>query len=166
MKEITEHLLNELEQLEWFHSVGVHAATKKKGDTSSPAIVSSWKEAMTSCSSVNYENVCYAAANNCRGQLLKRSEERYSEWNLIVDKVKPHIEDLVVRKTKKVIIEHQLPDIFINIVKWDILHFAMETEYSDILLPGFYTNQVGWYCKGHFPCGWRGKFPKGTLIIY
>jgi hypothetical protein len=32
--------------------------------------------------------------------------------------------------------------------------------------PGFFASNAYWYIKGHFPCGWEGEFPKGTLVIY
>ena len=42
----------------------------------------------------------------------------------------------------------------------------MEAEFADVYPPGFYASQAYWYVKGHFPCGWQGEFPNGTLIIY
>jgi hypothetical protein len=31
---------------------------------------------------------------------------------------------------------------------------------------GFFTGLMGWYRKGHWPCGWSGTYPAGTLIIF
>lgn len=37
---------------------------------------------------------------------------------------------------------------------------------SDLYPPGFFASNANWYVRGHFPCGWRGEFPKGQLVIY
>jgi hypothetical protein len=31
---------------------------------------------------------------------------------------------------------------------------------------GFYLELMRWYRRGHWPCGWRGRYPEGSLIIY
>jgi len=66
----------------------------------------------------------------------------------------------------KVAVANKLPKSFEDTVQWDILHLAIESEYSDIFPPGFYASQAYWYLKGHFPCGWEGNFPKGKLVVY
>jgi len=30
----------------------------------------------------------------------------------------------------------------------------------------FYLDLFEIYEKGYFPCGWRGKYPAGELIVY
>jgi hypothetical protein len=65
-----------------------------------------------------------------------------------------------------VIDANSLGQAFVNAVRWDILHLAMEAGFADVYPPGFFASQAYWYACGHFPCGWRGKFPQGKLIIY
>jgi hypothetical protein len=38
--------------------------------------------------------------------------------------------------------------------------------YVDLYPPSFFASNAYWYVMGHFPCGWRGEFPKGQLVIY
>ena len=80
--------------------------------------------------------------------------------------LKPVTQALVREKTKRVIEENDLPKVFLDTVDWDILHLCMEAEYADVYPPGFFASQAFWYVKGHFPCGWKGEFPKGKLVIY
>src|SRR5262249_31632568 len=61
---------------------------------------------------------------------------------------------------------HALPKVFGNTVRWDILHLCMEAEFADVYPPGYYASQAYWYAHGHFPCGWRGEFSSGTLIVF
>lgn len=149
----------QLEEVEWFKCVGAR-------DTEAAIILSSWREAIEHCSSLEWENLCLEAANQYCERLVERSRERFRMWNEIVDELKPLTMPFVQRKIETVVREHELPKVFEDTVQWDILHLCMEAEYGDVYPPGYYASQGYWYMKGHFPCGWEGEFPKGKLIIY
>ena len=53
----TEATLEKLRQAEWFRCVGVH-------DTDAAEILSSWYEAVESCGSPEWEDLCLEAANH------------------------------------------------------------------------------------------------------
>ncbi len=151
--------LDQLAKTEWFVCVGVK-------DTAVAIVLSSWHEAIAHCSSTEWENICLDASNQyCRG-ILERSVERFKRWNEIAIELKETTIPFVRRKIEAVVKEQRLPEIFENMVQWDILGVCMEAEYEDVYPPGFYASQAYWYVKGHFPCGWEGEFPKGKLIIY
>ena len=99
-------------------------------------------------------------------RLLKRSIERYREWNEIVIKLKQVVIPFVNNKIESVVRENNLPKAFENTVQWDILGVCIEAEYADVCPPGWSAGQAYWYTKGHFPCGWQGGFPNGMPIIY
>lgn len=156
----TKETLEMLRQGEWFRNVGVR-------DTQAAEVLSSWGEAIESCGSAEWEELCMEAAHQYRARLQERSPADFEEWNDIVNDMKPAVQDLVREKTKNVIEEHNLPKVFLDTVDWDILHLCMESEFADIYPPGFYASQAYWYTKGHFPCGWQGPFPQGgKLVIY
>jgi hypothetical protein len=155
----TQATLQSLANAEWFCCVGIRDATAAE-------TLSSWSQAVKHCSSTNWENLCLEAANQYRRRLSERSPELLLRWNSIVDEIKPTVLTLVEQKTKEVITENKLPKVFVDTVNWDILHLCMESEYADVYPPGFYASQAYWYLKGHFPCGWRGRFPEGRLVIY
>jgi hypothetical protein len=156
----TIETLEMLRREEWFRNIGVR-------DTEVAEVLSSWQEAIESCSSPEWEELCMEAADQYRARLQERSPEKLEKWNDIVDIVKPASQALVREKTQKVIQEYHLPKEFLDTVDWDILHLCMESEFADIYPPGFYASQAYWYTKGHFPCGWQGPFPQGgRLVIY
>ena len=159
MHQRTSATLEELKGLVWFRSVGVR-------DVETPEILSSWHEAIESCASIEWENLRLEAANQYCERLAERSPERFNQWNDIVLSLKPITRALVSEKTRQVIEENDLPKVFLDTVNWDILHLCMEAEYADVYPPGFFASQSFWYAKGHFPCGWKGEFPKGKLVIY
>jgi hypothetical protein len=155
----TEKLLCELERAVWFRNVGVNSVR----DISSP---NNWQEAIDSCESLQWENTQLHAANDIRDRMRSESIQRYDEWNDIVAYLKPRTEPLAIAKTMDVIRENNLPKVFLDSVRWDILHLCIESEYADCVEPGFYHNLGLWYVRGNFPCGWEGKFPEGSLIVY
>lgn len=159
MKPQTIATLDQLEKVEWFSAVGVV-------DSQAVLMVSSWSEAIKNCSSLEWENLCLEAVNKYRERISERAPQRLDEWNRIVDDIKKVSIPLVRRKISAVVMENMLPKSFEDTVQWDILHLAIESEYSDVFPPGFYASQAYWYLKGHFPCGWKGVFPEGRLVVY
>lgn len=47
---------------------------------------------------------------------------------------------------------------------WDAASAAYQIEVQDT--DGFFIKLLEWYSKGHFPCGWRGVYPSGKLLVY
>jgi hypothetical protein len=58
------------------------------------------------------------------------------------------------------------PREFLDSICYDIGHYLLEVEYSDVVEPGYYAEQMEWYRLGHFPCGWQGKWPEGRRVIF
>ncbi len=151
--------LANLERASWFSRVGVQDAT-------AAIVLGSWAEAIEQCTSKEWENLCLEAMNQYRERLVERSSERFEKWNVLVDELKKTTIPFVRRKIERVSRLHKLPRAFEAAVQWDILGVCMESEYADVYPPGFYGSNAYWYIKGHFPCGWRGEFPKGQLVVY
>jgi hypothetical protein len=151
--------LDELEKANWFSQVGVK-------DTTAVIVLGSWQEAIQHCGSIEWENLLLEASNQYCERLVERSKERFAKWNEIAVELKKTTVPFVHRKIETFVREYNLPRVFENTVKWDILGVCMEAEYADVYPPGFYGSHAYWYVKGHFPCGWQGEFPKGTLIVY
>jgi hypothetical protein len=59
------------------------------------------------------------------------------------------------------------PSPLIQGLRWDILGALMENSY---LRSGhaafFFLELLMVYEAGHFPCGWRGNWPQGELLVY
>src|SRR2546423_737472 len=105
----TQAILDELERAEWFRAVG-------QKDTDAEITLSSWEEAITSCSSVEWEDVLIEAANLIRDTIVRHSKERLNQWNTIAAEVKEVTIPLVARKTERLVREHGLPQAFVGTV--------------------------------------------------
>jgi len=152
--------LERLREKDWFRNAGVQ-------NTKAADVLTSWEEAIDSCSSPEWIGLCQDAVNEYCTRIRERSPLDYEKWNDTILSVRPSALALVREKTMTVVQENDLPKIFLNTVGWDILHVCMESEFADIFPPGFFASQAYWYTTGHFPCGWRGPFPKGgKLVVY
>ncbi|MNJ71550.1 hypothetical protein D3C77_681030 [compost metagenome] len=69
-------------------------------------------------------------------------------------------------KVKDYLIKHEVTLDILNTVKWDILIGIMEYTYRIEREPKFYMNLLQVYESGNFPCGWKGSWPNGKLIVY
>lgn len=121
----TQATLQELQQAEWFRNVGVR-------DSQGADVLSSWDEAVESCASPDWEDLCLEAANQYRERLAEESRAELARWNDVVALVKPDAVSLVREKISSVVAAHQLPKVFIDTVEWDILHLLMECEFADV----------------------------------
>jgi hypothetical protein len=151
--------LNQLENATWFSRVGAK-------DTAVAIVLPSWQEAVVYGSSIDWQNLCLEAANQYRERLVERSMDRFEKWNDIAQEMKKITIPFVAKKIEGVVRANGLPKSFENAVQWDVLFVCMEAEYADVYPPGFFASNGHWYIQGHFPCGWRGDFPAGMLIIY
>lgn len=159
MQDRTRIMLDSLNEVNWFD----HPGQQESDDV---VVLSSWQETIKDSSSIKWKNVKLEAQGDLHAFLVISARERSRLWNSLVVEIKQITEPMVERKIQMVMQAHNLPATFKDSVSWDILNIAMEEEYADLRPPGFYANLANWYRKGHFPCGWRGKYPKGMLIIY
>ena len=149
-----------LERAKLFSAVGLKNADDYR-------YASSWMDAMSFCVGTKWSNALIESLNDLSGNVLKVSPERYREWNSLITGMRPRLLEFAESVTDSLRREQKLPDKFTFSVLACLQGVGMEHGYSDIVKPGFYTNTI-LVClqRGHFPCGWDGKFPDGRLIVY
>ena len=155
LQDRTLRLMDKLEKADWFSKVGVE-------DMDKVTILKNWDAAITSCSTLDWENTTLEASNLVTVQLALYHQDRQYSWNDIAYKVKPYIEPLIDKKVAIINSNHGLPKRFYDCVKWDIIHICILSEYEDICPSAFYQRMAQYYLSGHFPCGWDGPFPYGS----
>jgi len=159
MNDRTKRALEQLREADWFVSVG-------NQDTNAAVVVASWDAAIESCSADEWQDLLLEAANRYTEGLAARDLDRFRGWNERVKELRPITMALVAERTNDVVQHNRLPELFVQTVNWDILHLVLEAEFADLCPPGFFSSQAYWYVRGHFPCGWKGSFPDGKLVIY
>jgi hypothetical protein len=130
--------------------------------------VSGWPEAIASCADGVWSNVEIAAQNQLTVWLHNYDRESYQSWN---DRVVGHkaavIDPLTERQLVPFQARHGLDAVLVHSVQWDILSALMENSYLGSGHAVYFFLELLWvYETGHFPCGWRGEWPRGSLVVF
>lgn len=126
----------------------------------------SWTEALAGKKRQDFGNVKLEARNELSAYLTYNHKERRKQWNTLTAEVKPHVVALATSACQSVELPEARAKALLDQVTWDWLAACMEYEYADLMAPALYDRLAGWYLRGHFPCGWQGNFPRGSLEVY
>lgn len=158
-------LVSRIGGIKWFHNCG----SPLIADLSMPTReLPSWQTAIEAAETIEWENTVLEAQNQLTLWLHRNARNHYQRWN---DLVQQHTADLITPLIDECIrpIQEQLslPKVVISSVQWDILGALMENCYLFLGHPAvFFLELLTIYEAGHFPCGWDGEWPRGTLLVY
>lgn len=126
--------------------------------------VNDWQSASIFFLNPEWRNTTLEARNALTAYLAKMYQKEYQDWNTLVREAKSTLQD-VFEKVATYQQEHKLNNKFSDCVRWDILAIVMESTYKHCNPPIFFSKLLTIYENGHFPCGWRGEWPNGNLIV-
>ena len=151
--------LRALEQVPWFRNTGM-------GKFEEVVRVTSWLEAVAACASLKWQNTQQRAGNRLAAAVQTVSWDQHNRWNEILKIADPIIDELLKRDVDPILQTQAIPSIVLKRVRCDLQGFALETEFNEIVEPGFFSRLADYYRRGHFPCGWEGEYPQGRLILF
>jgi hypothetical protein len=161
---IDKEILDRINKINWFENCGKSLKIELSIDI---VYINSWEEAKEHYHDENWESATLEARNELTSFLQKNYRSQYVLWNKLVKEAKEFLDKQVVPKIELQREKNDLDQLFLECVKWDILNAIMEHTYlksSDG--PVFFLELLKVYESGNFPCGWKGKWPKGTLLVY
>lgn len=159
MNQSTEAMVARLHAVELFAAVGQPVADDY-------SLVRSWPEAVRHSASDRWESIEQEEDNRLSQAVFNVSRELFQRWNDVVRELKQHIIPFVSDAVAKLGIEADIARQVVDSANWDLLGLLLESEYSTIVEPGFFSRIGHWYLLGHFPCGWDGDYPTGRLVLY
>ncbi|MEL6272781.1 MAG: hypothetical protein AAFU54_14635 [Chloroflexota bacterium] len=163
MFERTRKALETLQNINWFTSVG-------EPIDESVLRAFSWENVVSHRLEEEYDDLQMEIRNEISLAAYftvdSGKPESSRNWNKIMLEIKSLIDPVVRSKTKPYITKYDLSLWFETRVAWDMSHIAIAIEYSDVHTSSFYEQLHKWYLAGHFPCGWKGKYPSGSLIVF
>lgn len=154
----------QLRVMPWFEACG--EAFAPAGDVGFDIEqVTSWRVAMARCSEDGWEHAIAEAQASVTVHLSERCPAEYVRWNDVSRAAKE-----VVRRDLRPVLDrtaskHDLPSAFRECVEWDVLHAVMEMSFAVHRPPDFFRRLMTIYAAGHWPCGWKGRWPTGSLIV-
>ena len=160
---VNDKLIHEIETFEWFINCGIPYHNE-----SFPTIqLTKWSEAEQFCKKITWENTQLETSGDLSSYLHLYHHNEYQKWNQLVEEAKKLLSKKIYPTIEKFQIENQLDILFFHSVSWDLLNAVMEETYSVCNHKQFfYRNLLEIYKAGHFPCGWKGKYPAGFLYVF
>lgn len=154
-----------LNATEWFSRCGQSVSLQPSMPVEQ---VTSWPAALKQCSDPRWENVQLESQNQLSSRLHRHDPRAYARWNQLVADYKAAVIDrLTQERWLPYQMRHGLDARFVSSVQWDVLGALLENGY---LGSGhgcsFFLELLPLYEGGHFPCGWKGEWPDGALLVY
>lgn len=160
-----QELHRELMECNWFDCVGKEVLENSPNCN----FVESWEQAYN-WARADVSWWCINEASNVLSLLLSdRYKLEYRSWNDHIRSFSVQLDDLVLGFSKRI------PEIYReDIGLWIRSHLTsayLECIYCPLVEVKLVRNQMQWYFRGHFPCGWdcpsEKAFPDdSTIIVY
>lgn len=161
MDAAARELLDMLEQRSWFARVGEPA------DLESVMRVASWSAANQESETEAWEDALIQAGNKQHAAIASvlGSWSFQKSWNEAIPEVRDAARELV--NTKVADLEVVLTKSAVDGLRWIVLSNAMGAAF----LGRAENDRTFWpitklIMEGFFPCGWRGDYPEGVLVVF
>jgi len=163
--EIDQNIIDRIANIPFFQNCGVKHNTSEFHH--GIVCIDSWSEAEQYFTHSDWEEITLEFRNQLTEHIQRSDSNIYKLWNQYAKSARKYIGDFIEPHLVKFQYLKGIDSTFIDCVKWDILNSMLYLQYAEHLsdLPGFYKVVLTVYEAGHFPCGWKGEFSNGRLII-
>lgn len=163
IKNTVENMVIRLKNIQWFENCGCVNAVSKYEISYAKGIDSAIKQ----CSSTRWENILLDKSQDVSSYIsVYRVKTKYS-WNEVVSVIKrdvlPELLDYIYGKVSTKYEESKELKLEIYSVVFTILILYAFHEYKE---EPFHNELLNIYEQGYFPCGWKGTYPDGKIIIF
>jgi hypothetical protein len=130
--------------------------------------VAGWEQAAAACADPAWEAARAGAAQQLAVWLQRNDPGSYGKWSeLAARQTQGVIDPLTAGVLAPFQEQHGLDPALVRSVRRDLLGALMENAYLGSGHRSCFFLELLWvYEAGHFPCGWRGAWPDGTLLVY
>jgi hypothetical protein len=159
-----DELRARLVRLPWCARCG-HGPTEL--DLPSPVVwVSTSEEVKARMASTSWEHAKLEATNALTVWLNDNAHDAYQSWNVRTKRLKAgllaELEPIWKRRQDELGLG---PDL-VSELRWIVRSAAMEVDYLPFGHPArFFLNLLPILEAGHLPCGWKGRWPGGQLVL-
>ena len=149
--------------MDWFTQVGGELDDRAQENW---VKCNSWEEALHECQTNHWESIVSSSSNIMYAYILDLPDgqiAKYETFHPLFSKIVGEIADraqLFVGLPQDRIIPIRTR------ITWDIAHYLYSCEFIEYFEHSFPFRLGESYLQGRFPCGWRGVFPYGQLVVY
>ena len=121
----------------------------------------------TRLASTSWSNAMLEGNNQLSLWLHDNARDARRSWNERVDRLKAGLLAELDPSWQVRAKELALGPDLVSTLQWIVLGAAMELEYLSLGHPArFFLNLLPVLEAGHLPCGWKGRWPSGELVLY
>lgn len=124
------------------------------------------KDVDKNINSIKWENTCIEEMNEITAYLDMNCPQLSILWNEQVKSIKTMYIPEIEEKLKQAVVKYSLPEIVFIDARANVLLIFICDFYSEQYHSEFYERMLEIYLSGHLPCGYKGRFQKGSIIIY
>lgn len=166
LKPLKPEHFSDLESIDWFSNCGKEIAFSSNHKLERIVFLT---ESLESCNSIEWEHFQLDRINELIS-FIRRTRTNESnesnEWNIITEGIKKYLQEGIFKTIREKLNKNNLPESILVSVEWDVLSYCQELAYKKYNIPKFYSHLIPIYKSGHIPCGYKGTFPNGTMLIY
>lgn len=164
MKSICEDVKEKFRAIDFFHNCGGYVDFTFQVER-----IFDWDTASQHFCNAAWEDTTLEASNELSEFIHENFREKYRDWNCYADAGRKFVNEELLERLTSLQSGKALDPIFIDCVKWDLVHSLLFEQYRaglSVELPDFYSKLIDVYESGHYPCGWSGVYPDGVFVVF
>jgi len=163
IRKSVEEMIVRLKNVPWFENCGNMNATSKYEVSYAKYIDSVIKH----CSSTRWENLLLDKSEDVSSYITVYRVQTKYRWNEVVHIIKKDIlPELLEYVEEKWNIKYgESKEIKLEIYS-TLLTFLLLYAFREYKEEPFHNELLNIYEQGYFPCGWKGTYPNGKIIIF
>lgn len=152
-----------LDNITWFSNCGKKKVISKYDISYAKDIDSAIKH----CLSTRWSNITLEKRNDVHSYLVVKRVNTLYTWNEVVLQIKKDILPPILKK-----IECNWLEIFKNeyvirqTIESNLLYIMILSAFKKYKEEPFHEELLNIYEQGYFPCGWKGTYPEGKIVIF
>ncbi len=127
--------------------------------------ISDWRRAAGLATSRSWENFQLERHNDFHKLLRRRAPDASREWNVLAKAAREWIAASVDPLLLPLGEANPAVGAVLDSVRWDLQAYLLASAYDRHRPPPVLHDLFRVYDAGRFPCGWRGKYPAGELLV-
>lgn len=124
------------------------------------------KDVEKNVNSIKWENMYIEEMNEITMFLDMNYLELSMLWNEQIEMIERKYMVELRKRIREAANKHSLPERVVSQVGYALKIIFICEFYSEQYHSEFYENLLEIYLSGHLPCGYKGRYRKGSIIIY
>lgn len=163
IRKSVEGMMERLKNVPWFENCGMMNATSQFEISYAKDVSNVVKH----CSSTRWANLLLDKWQDVSTYITVFRVQTKYRWNDVVTVIKndilPSISDHVIKEWNS---KYEESEYIKRKINSNLLFFLALYAFLEYKEEPFYNELLNIYEQGYFPCGWKGTYPNGKIIIF